>query len=213
MNPVLSYLFFIFCRFFFKIYCPLRVQGKDNLPSTSFIMCSNHCSHMDTPALMMATGLSFNMFGMIAAKDYFFKTTQRKSIASLFMNLIPINRKCTKTTFLQDIALCKTFINSRKGNLIIYPEGTRSLTGEIHTFKRGSAMIATELKIPIVPVYINGTYQSLCKGKNFPRRSQITITIGNPIYFDTDTSNQSVCSKKLTALLESKIKELKEKTV
>ena len=66
-------------------------------------------------------------------------------------------------------------------NLIIYPEGTRSLNGEMGLFKRGPAMFSAELNLPIVPVHIHGTYKSLPKGRVFPKPKRITVTIGEPI--------------------------------
>jgi 1-acyl-sn-glycerol-3-phosphate acyltransferase len=203
MKKIMSYLYFLFCELFFRFYCRLTVYGKENLPSSPFILCSNHNSHMDTPALMLATGLPFNQFGMIAAKDYFFDNVWRKYIANLLMNLIPIDRKISRTTFIENISACKHFIEKQGKYLIIYPEGTRSITGEIQAFKRGPAMIASKLAIPLVPAYITGTYNSLKKGKFLPTPAHIYVKIGKPIATIQD-------SYKLTKLLEKRIIELKE---
>lgn len=169
---------------------------------------------MDTPVLMMASKMSFSSFAMIAAKDYFFEQGKRKSLATLFMNLIPISRKATRKTLDKNLELCKEFINTQQKKLIIYPEGTRSISGELQSFKRGPAMIATELKLPIVPVFIHGTHQSLCKGMRFPRRNKIKVVIGDPIYPEKfQTIEQSVFDmyRSMTITLETQIKQLKER--
>src|SRR5437763_474109 len=126
MKRMASYLYFLFCKFFFKFYCPITVSGQENLPSRPFILCSNHNSHLDTPVLMLATGIPFNQFGMVAAKDYFFDNVWRKRIASILMNLIPIDRNVSRDSLAENMSACQHFIEN-KGNLIIYPEGTRSL--------------------------------------------------------------------------------------
>lgn len=193
----------------------MRVEGRENLPHSPFILCSNHCSHMDAPVLMLATGKKFKQFGMVAAKDYFFDNKKRKNIVTLLMNLIPINRKCTRESLNQDFSLCSSFVQQNNRNLIIYPEGTRSLTGQLQPFKRGPAMIAAELGVSIVPVHIQGTHYALGKGRNFPRRKKISVAFGKPLHPDF---YKKVASEKapfnlyreMTLELESSIKSLKE---
>lgn len=169
---------------------------------------------MDTPVLMLASKMSFSSFAMIAAKDYFFEQGKRQSIATLFMNLIPISRKATRKTLAKNLELCREFISTSQKKLIIYPEGTRSITGELQSFKRGPAMIATELNLPIVPVFIQGTHQALSKRTRFPRRNKIKVVIGDPIYPDKyQPAEQSVFDiyRLLTTHLETQIKQLKER--
>lgn len=203
MKKVIRYLYFVFCNIIFKRYCTLRVEGKDNLPMSPFILCSNHNSHMDTPALMLATGISFNQFGMIAARDYFFDNPWRKIIVNTLMNLIPIDRKITRKSLTSNILNCQEFVKKGQHYLIMYPEGTRSLTGEIQPFKCGPAFIAKKLGIPLIPVYISGTYEAMAKGVCFPRQNKIYVKIGNPIFVN---NNQ----KSTTQLLEQSIRKLKE---
>ncbi len=205
MKRITSYLYFLFCKFFFRFYCPLKVDGREHIPSGSFILCSNHNSHMDTPALMLATGMSFNQFGMIAAKDYFFDHRWRKIFSTIAMNLIPIDRKISPHSLAKNILACKQFVKKGKKNLIMYPEGTRSSTGEIQPFKRGAAMIALELAMPLIPVYIEGTHEAMRKGNRFPKPGKINVKIGKPISVDENKDKGE-----LTTLLENTIKQLKE---
>lgn len=203
-------IFYWFCRILFKIYCPLSVNGIEHLPPSPFIICSNHCSHMDSVVLMLSTQLSFNNFGMIAAKDYFFKKNKSQFFNSI-LNLIPINRKCTSQSLLENISICQSF-TKRNRNLIIYPEGTRSLSGEMGQFKRGLALIATELEIPIIPVHIQGTFEAMPKGKFFPKPKRISVMIGEALYSQSSKNK----SKRehytlLTQQLRASIDNLKER--
>ncbi len=206
--------FYLFCHIIFKFYCPLKIKGKEFLPHTPFILCSNHCSHMDSVVLILSSGLSYSSFGMIAAKDYFFEQAKNKGFSKI-LDLIPISRKCTKKSLIEDLAACKSFISNGERNLIIFPEGTRSLTGIMGDFKRGIAMIAIELGISIVPVYIKGTHRALPKGSFFPKPGRIQVLIDKPI--DTSQYKASIESKegylnyrKLTKQLEKSILMLKE---
>jgi len=214
-RPKLNWLFRDFCRAFFKAYCPMSVSGRELLPKPPFIICSNHSSHMDSPALMNATRLPFENFGMIAAKDYFFAEGKKNNIAHLFMNLIPISRKTSRTSIHENLIACRKFIKAGEKNLIIYPEGTRSVTGQMRPFKRGAALIAVELRIPIVPAYISGTYQAMRKGQFFPRMRRLKVTIGKPIMpevfggYDTSTDKNRL-SRQVAKELEEKIHKLKE---
>ena len=66
-------------------------------------------------------------------------------------------------------------------SVLIFPEGTRSRTGQIQKFKPGVGLIALELCVPIVPAYIGGTYEALPTGKAFPRRQRVKVFFGPTI--------------------------------
>jgi len=69
--------------------------------------------------------------------------------------------------------------------LLIFPEGTRSLSGQLQPFKLGIGLLAFELDVPIVPVHISGTYQALPKGKHRPGRHPIRLLFGEPLEMDS----------------------------
>ncbi|OGU70354.1 MAG: hypothetical protein A2V93_11380 [Ignavibacteria bacterium RBG_16_34_14] len=164
---------------------------------------------------MVASGLPFKNFAMMAAKDYFFDNDKRKYYLNLLMNLIPIDRDSDRKSMINYLAACREFTRAGNRNLIIYPEGTRSLTGKIQPFKKGPAMISAELGLPIVPALIKGSFNAWPKGKIFMRPSRITIRIGKPIL-----PNDYICNgdregnnfqayKKITEELEKRVHELK----
>ncbi|MCH8012842.1 MAG: 1-acyl-sn-glycerol-3-phosphate acyltransferase [Candidatus Marinimicrobia bacterium] len=208
-------LFEIFCKVVFTFYCPVKVEGRENIPESSFILCSNHCSHMDSGVLMVASGLPFKNFGMMAAKEYFFDNKIRRISLNLLMHLIPIDRKTNHVTIVKSLAACRDFTKNGNRNIIIYPEGTRSITGKIGKFKKGLAMVATELGLPVVPVYINGTHDAYPKGNYFMKPKKIYATIGQPIYPNDyvkkngGNSNKQVYNSMIEEI-EKRVHELKE---
>lgn len=206
--------FEVYCKILFTIYCPLTVKGRKNIPAASFIFCSNHNSHMDSGVLMVASGLPFKNFAMMAAKDYFFDNEKRKYYLNLLMNLIPIDRNADRKSMIEYLAACREFTGNGSRSLIIYPEGTRSKTGEIQPFKRGPAMTSAETGLPIVPAFIKGTYKAWPKGRIFMKPNKIRVSIGKPIYpkeFNCDDNNGNNFSayRRITEELEKQVNELK----
>lgn len=170
-----------FCRVVFRLWCPLTVVGREHLPKPPFLLCSNHCSHMDSAVLMAGSGLPFSHCAMLAAKDYFFENKKRKGFLPFLMNLIPADRRASRHAIAEVLHACQLFIRAGDRCLIMYPEGTRSVNGEMQPFKKGAAMIAIELGIPLVPVHIAGTFRAWPKGVNLIRPTRLTMRIGAPI--------------------------------
>ncbi len=183
--------FEFFCLGLFNLYCPLKVTGREHLPSPPYIVCSNHCSHMDSPALMYAADGGFSQFGMVAAKDYFFDHKKRSSLLPQLMNLIPAERRANRETIVRLMVACREFSRHGNRNIIIYPEGTRSQTGKLAPLKKGPAMIAHEIDMAIVPAYIDGTYRSYPKGGKILKPARVYVHFGEPIlpasFDDVDT--------------------------
>lgn len=220
-------LFELYCRAVLKIYCPLSVQGRDNIPNSSFIFCSNHNSHMDVVILMVSRQASFNQFGMIAARDYWFDSKIKKYLTSLIMTLIPVDRSPKgerKISTDDTINLCKMFISRGNRNIILFPEGTRSLDGNLNPFKKGATSFAIKLGIPIVPVYIDGSHRAWPKGRLFMRPKRISVTMGKPMdphqYFQSDDLDPSQADEveyqailKMTKDLEQVVRKLGQQKV
>lgn len=66
-------------------------------------------------------------------------------------------------------------------SLLIYPEGTRTLDGNVQRFKKGGFMLAVNTGIPILPVTVNGAFKMLPKSVWLPIPGHVTVTIGDPI--------------------------------
>jgi 1-acyl-sn-glycerol-3-phosphate acyltransferase len=181
-----SAMFQVFCRLFFTYYCRLTVAGQNRLPRLPFIICSNHASHIDSAVLMTASGLPFSTFALLGASDYFFNSWRTRFLVSRFMNVIPIDRHAQHNSLRRSLAMCQAFLHQRRGNLILYPEGTRSRDGEMQIFKRGTGLFAAGLGVPVVPAHIEGARNILAKGKFMPRPGAVTVCFGEPVVFDSN---------------------------
>jgi 1-acyl-sn-glycerol-3-phosphate acyltransferase len=209
-----STMFQAFCRGFFFCYCRLTVEGRDHLPASPFIICSNHTSHIDSAVLMTASRCPFSSFALLGASDYFFDSRNVRFVVSRFMNVIPIDRHAQPKSLRRSLAMCDDFLRRTLGNLILYPEGTRSSSGEMQAFKKGAGLFAVELGVPVVPAYIEGAHKVLAKGKNVPRLGAVTVRFGEPIRFAPNSADPLLgrgARKAAVELLEQRIRGLSRK--
>ena len=211
-------LFYLYSKLVFSTYAPTSVVGRENIPDSSFIFCSNHNSHMDVALLAVATKKSFNDFGMLAARDYWFESWIKRVSVNTVMNLIPVDRASNKEKELSikdSEALCNAFMEYEQRNLILFPEGTRGNPGELLPFKKGAARFALNLNKPILPAVIYGSHKIWPRGKVFfGLPTKIKVFILEPIYPDSFLSGHNPTEKeidlaisKMTKTLEKKIKD------
>ena len=211
-------LFYYYAKMVFSTYAPLRVFGRENIPTSSFIFCSNHNSHMDVALLAVAAKKNFNHFGMLAARDYWFENWIKRIAVNTVMNLIPVDRKSSdnKKLSIQDTEkLCNSFMNFEKRNLILFPEGTRGKPGEMLPFKKGAASFSINLNKPILPAVIYGSHKIWPRGKIFfGLPTKINVYILEPIYPESFLNDHNeteesanVAIEKITNMLEKKIKD------
>lgn len=205
-------LFQNFCRSFFASYCSLQVEGRHHLPASPFIICSNHTSHADSAILMTASRLPFRSFALLGASDYFFESWSVRLRVSSFMNVIPIDRRPSPKSLKQSLAMCRDFLRQRSGNLIVYPEGTRSTSGEMQQFKTGAGLFALELQAPVVPAYVQGAHEILPKGRSIPRPGPVSVRFGAPVYVESFISRELSARERrqrATELLEQRVTDLR----
>ena len=209
-------LFYYYSKTVFTLYTPLKVFGRENMPETSFIFCSNHNSHMDVALLSAAAEKSFNHFGMLAAKDYWFDSWIKRNLVNTVMNLIPIDRKVggvRKFSTQDTLTLCQAFMGYQKRNLVFFPEGTRGNPGKILPFKRGAASFSLNLNAPILPAVIYGSHKAWPKDKIFMRTTSIRVYILEPIFPDSFLDNNNPDDDDLTAAADAMTAVLEERII
>ena len=188
-----------------RIYNRLEIIGRDNLPGgQSFVMVSNHASHMDTVALLSALPLrSLHTAYPLAARDYFDANPLRLALTAIIANVMLFDRDAAG---LQALQQCKQFLETSGNVLIIFPEGTRTLDGRIGRFRRGIGLLLAGTRHPVVPCCLEGTYQALPKRALMPRPARVRLAIGKPRTYEqveqNDASALHICSDLRSAVLE-----------
>ena len=212
---VFKTLFYFYSKLVFSTYAPTSVVGRENVPDSSFILCSNHNSHMDVALLAVATKKNFNDFGMLAARDYWFESWIKRVSVNTVMNLIPVDRASNKDKELSikdSEALCDAFMKYEQRNLILFPEGTRGNPGELLPFKKGAARFALNLNKPILPAVIYGSHKIWPRGKVFfGLPTKIKVFILEPIYPDSFLSGHNPTEKEIDLAISNMTKTLEKK--
>ena len=215
LYKIFKTLFYFYSKLVFSTYAPTSVVGRENIPDSSFILCSNHNSHMDVALLAVATKKNFNDFGMLAARDYWFESWIKRVSVNTVMNLIPVDRASNKDKELSikdSEALCDAFMKYEQRNLILFPEGTRGNPGELLPFKKGAARFALNLNKPILPAVIYGSHKIWPRGKVFfglPTR--IKVFILEPIYPASFLSGHNPTEKEIDLAISNMTKTLERK--
>ena len=80
----------------------------------------------------------------------------------------------------QSLSLCRQLLENPGNVLLLFPEGTRSTTGELGEFKPGIGLMLAGTHVPVVPCYLDGTFRAWPKGTWFPRPRRVRLVIGQP---------------------------------
>ena len=137
-------------RSWLRLYHRFEVIGAEHLPREgSFMMVANHTSHLDTLCILSALPLrKLHRAFPAAAQDYFFVSMPRLAVAAVVVNALPFGRKGQIRNSLE---LCRHLLGNPGNVLILFPEGTRTRTGELGEFKPGIGLLAAGAEIPVVP--------------------------------------------------------------
>ncbi len=148
----------------------MRITGQENVPvSGGFILAANHISYYDPPLL----GSTIRRPIYFLTKDTLFRKRLFGKILTS-VNALPVKRGAFDRRAVQ---LCVDTIGRGNG-LLVFPEGTRSKTGELMAPKAGLGLIARQAACPVVPAHIRGSnHMSRC----FWGKEKLQVTIGQPI--------------------------------
>ncbi len=155
------------------------IEGEGNVPQhVNFIVAPNHASHIDTGLVKQALGKDVaEQTVAVAAADYWFDTKYKRAYMNNFTTLVPIERTGSLRQSLRHV----TRILHEGYNALIFPEGTRSTTGEIAEFKPVIGYLVLNQKIGILPIYLWGTFEAYPKGMTIPAKKSIGAKIGAKI--------------------------------
>ncbi|MGM0507675.1 MAG: AMP-binding protein [Fusobacteriota bacterium] len=162
-----------------KGYFNLEIKGKENIPKTGpMLITPNHQSFLD--AFLISLGLDDKILKdtYFLAKSKHFESKLRKSLAKK-TNILVVDINKNLEEGLQKTA--KVFDNNK--NMVLFPEGARSRTGEIMKFKKVFSILSKEKKVPIIPVVIKGAYEAFSIGNRIPKfKKKIVIEYMPAVY-------------------------------
>ena len=165
----------------------VKINDSHYIPEDSgYIICANHVSNIDYLWLTMKFKKEkFQNFCCMAKKELFNESFVSKLLVDT-CGMIPVDRGGMNS---EVIKCCKRQLKDKWG-LLIHPEGTRSLNGELGELKNGAATIAKEAEVPIIPAYIKGAFEIFPAGTKMPKlfnwkkfkQYKVEVIYGEPIY-------------------------------
>ena len=166
-------LFRFFLVWLCKLFFHLEVRGGGFIPKKGgFVLASNHASFLDPILLGTACPRVLNF----AARESLF----RNKFFGWFiteMGSFPIKR------WSADLSAVKESVRRLKNNagLLVFPEGTRSQDGNIRDITSGFCLLAAKARVPIVPVWVSGSWKAWGKGSRFIKPAKIRVIFGKPV--------------------------------
>lgn len=183
----------------FRLFFQFEGKGMENIPEGPCFFAPNHeskldaflvLSYLDKPTLK-------NTFSY-AKKDHV-KSWARRYLASRSNVIVMDLSKDLKHSILKMAEVVK-----QGKKILIFPEGTRTLSGKLGKFKKTYAILSAELNVPVVPVVITGAYAAMSSGaKKIKKGERITIEFLPAIYPEGKTPEE------LNALVKERIAEAK----
>jgi len=160
-----------------KTFFSYRVIGAENMIEEGpCIIAANHCSYLDPPLVGVACKRAIHYLARKTLLDW-------PILGPIFpqLNVIPVDQDNPERSALMGIIR----VVRGGGAALIFPEGSRSLDGQIQDPQPGIGLVVVKTGAPVVPVKIIGAFEAFPRGRTRPRSTTITIVVGKPIHFST----------------------------
>jgi 1-acyl-sn-glycerol-3-phosphate acyltransferase len=149
----------------------IRIEGRENVPPGGCFIVANHVSFMDPTTV-----------GWAVAREIYYlarKSLFKPPFWSWFLpicNVLPIDRDAN------DISGLRRIIKMMKAGraVLMFPEGTRSPDGQLQPAESGAGLVAIKAGVPVLPVRVFGTYESLSRHTKRLQFHPIRVVIGQP---------------------------------
>jgi len=175
-EKITIYFMMMVLKLFFRLFCRMSIKGRENIPERGpYMLAANHASYLD--GFLVGAAIPFSTFKnlcFLGISKFF--TGSVKQVLARMSHVIPIDAEAYLNRALQ----MSSYVLSQGKSLCIFPEGGRSFGEEVLPFKKGVGIIALERKIPVVPIYIEGSSNALPRGAAFIKPAKIKVIFGNP---------------------------------
>jgi long-chain acyl-CoA synthetase len=197
-RPLLEPLLFGFTRLLPRLAAGVRVTGLEKLPRDgAFLVCPNHQSYLDP--FFVCGVLPYRTLArvfFVGAVEYF-ETPLMRWVARK-VHCVPVDPDSNLVPAMKAGA----FGLAHGKVLILFPEGERSIDGTVKRFKKGAPILSRHLKVPVVPVAINGAHDVWPRGHFFNwrgvlpwRRSRVLVQFGDPIQFSEGETSADAANR------------------
>ncbi len=169
-----------FFKFLLIIYNRCSAKWLEKLPENEkFIVACNHASNLDP----LIVGCFFpRMLRYLAKEELFTGWFLGTCIRAL--GAVPVSRASNASA----AGALKGFMKlyQEGSDVLIFPEGGRTLDGKLQPLEAGVALIAAHEHAPILPVFIHGSFKAMPPGSAFVKPTKLRVTFGKPLRFSDD---------------------------
>ena len=174
-------------RTVFRFYFGWRVYDADQVPAEgSVVLAANHASYIDPPLIGAALQRQVHFLARNTLFDQPVVGTLLRS-----WEVVPVDREGAGAGGLKAI-----LDRLRQGGaILLFPEGTRTSTGELQPARSGIGLTVLKSSCPVIPVRVFGTYRAYGRHLRLPRPYRVTVKFGAPLDFDGPRAEAAACSK------------------
>jgi 1-acyl-sn-glycerol-3-phosphate acyltransferase len=162
-------------RVFWRALLGLRstVEVFGSFPDVPCVVVANHRSICDTPALLSVLPPRMRPV-VVLATPYWEKHPVRGPVSRVLMRCVYVHRDGGGYADLMEVL---PLLRSGR-SVVVFPEGTRTRTGDLGAFRSGAFTIARTAGVPVLPVGLTGTSDVLPVDTVIPRRGSIGVRVG-----------------------------------
>jgi 1-acyl-sn-glycerol-3-phosphate acyltransferase len=184
----------LFARPVLRWVVGLRYRRRGLTPKGPCLVVANHNSHLDAAILMGLFPLRrLPDVHPVAAADYFGQNWLLRTMAMLFMNGVPIERRPAPGTD----ALAPIVERLRNGeSLVFFPEGSRGEAGVVAPFRPGVGRLVRQLPgLLVLPVFLSGPERIWARGQKVPVPNNIDAIVGKPRSYSPDQDARDIADQ------------------
>ena len=154
-----------------------KVYGREGLKPQGYVLCPHHASFLDGFIFRLMRSPGRCATACFPWDTRYFDVPVLRDLLKL-IRVIPVESARNVVAAMQ----VSSYILRHGQILSIFPEGSRSPSGEVGRFKKGVAILARELEVKLVPVYIQGSYAAWPAGASLPRPIPIRVIFGRAAF-------------------------------
>jgi 1-acyl-sn-glycerol-3-phosphate acyltransferase len=191
-----------------RLLCGPSVRWQcDPTAATQRIYFGNHSSHLDFVMIWSALPPRLrNLARPVAGRDYWDRSALRRYLAGKVFRAVLIERRGgdDATAARASIERMAAEMTDRY-SLIVFPEGTRSLDGQVGPFKSGLYHLSRRRPdAELIPVYLENLNRILPKGESIPVPMMSRVTFGLPMPPAANEDKDAFLEKARAALIQLK---------
>ncbi len=157
------------------LFIPITISGKEHIqPGQSYVFVANHQSMLDVWVIYGWLPVVFKWLMKAELRKVPFVGAACKAAGHVFVDRS--SPMAAKKSLVEVEKVLRDGVCT-----VIFPEGTRSLDGQVGRFKRGAFQIALELNLPIIPISLTGCYEAMNRKAHYVTRHPVHMHIGEPI--------------------------------